>query len=205
VRVLPLVLLLSACGHSDPEPRHGGAPFRLRGDYAELVVHASGEIHVYAPPQAGISVVIDGDAIALRYADAIQGYVGFAPHPLSAGTVDVMRITEGRLDRTDVHLESVLPAPTHDGSIVSVGERIVEVVVHADGSACAHLSGEAEVMISVEGTEGQMHPIPLGQSHCGQLLGLSPRAGPLQVILRVDDRAHIGEGTLRTIAKSSPR
>lgn len=211
-----------------PEPieaRHGGAIVELDEHVAELVVHASGELHVHVRSDAdlsdaGVTVTLDDDrgeehSVALRWADEVQGFVGHLDATPATGDAEVILVREGHRSRGRTQIARVLPEAEHEGSVMSVGEHVVEVVVEPDGRAHLYLLDaprqrlDVELTLSVAGEEGRLHPLGLAwdaeeERYSGRLEGMTPRPGPMEVILERGGREHLGRGTLLDVGLEAP-
>ena len=189
-------------------------------------MHASGEVHVHHPigerlPESfGMSVTLPGDdeaahTVALRWTDPVQGFVGEMDATPVTGEATVLWVRNGRRSTATVDVSTLLPEAPNGGSVVAVGERVVEVLVESTGRAWLTVvdaeepPSELDVTISIAGEDERLHPLPLAWNEeedrfAGAIDGLDPVPGPLEVILEVDDTETVGRGTLRAIASPEP-
>ncbi len=201
---------------------HGGVPARLGPLSVEVVVHASGELHVHLlggrkPTGLALTVSVpDAEghrhAVAMHFADAVQGFVGRTEEGTPApGTVELLLVDGERPIRAQVELERLVPAPRHGGSVVVAGEHVVEVVVGDGSQIVAYLRGAtsdgARVTAVVPGEDGAGHPAllePDGARYRGRIEGLTPRSGPLEVLVEREGRVEVGRGTLSAVGEAAP-
>lgn len=207
------------------EPRFGGALLTLHGHRLELVVHASGEVHLHLHEgedlsEAGASVTLptaeEPRAVALRWADDVQGFTGeLESVEPSTGDATVLLIHRGRRLEGSVPVESLVPPPEHDGSVVHVGAHDVEVTVDPDGRASAWVLDDPDhrldldLTLDLPGADGQMHPLGLAWDpelarYAGTLEGLRARPGPLELIAREGGEEHLGRGSLLGVEPPPP-
>lgn len=218
-------------GEAEPEvsetiaPRHGGALVELDAHVAELVVHASGELHVHVRTEedlsdAGVTVTLDDEegetrSVALRWADEVQGFVGHLEGAPAVGEAEVILVRDGHRSRGRVEIERVLPEAEHEGSVMSVGDHVVEVVVEPGGRAHLYVLDaprqrlDVELTLSIAGEGGRLHPLALAwdaeeERYSGRLEGMTPQPGPMEVILERRGREHLGRGTLLEVGLRPP-
>ncbi|HJL16637.1 MAG TPA: hypothetical protein RMH99_13320 [Sandaracinaceae bacterium LLY-WYZ-13_1] len=236
-RLVTMAVLALGCGADDDasapadeageraiEARHGGVIVSLGEHTGELVVHASGELHLHvrsdeALSDAGVTVTLEDEAgephaVALSWADGVQGFVGRMEQTPAPGDASVLLVHDGRRRRGEVRVERVLPRAEHEGSVLAVGDRVVEVLVEPDGRAHLYLLGaprrlDVELTLSVAGEDGRLHPLSLawddeGEHYTGRLEGLEPQPGPLEVILERRGRESLGRGTLLEVGLPRP-
>ncbi len=211
-----------APGEPPPEPapseaRFGGALVEVGGHALELVVHASGEVHLHVHgdaelTEAGASVTLpageERHAVALRWTDTIQGFTGrletAAP---STGPARVLLVHEGHRLEGQVTIASLVPEAAHEGSVVHVGAHDVEVVVDPDGHATAWILDDPDHRLDVDltlnlpGDDGRLHPLSLAWDpelarYVGALEGLHAEPGPLELIAREGEVERLGHGSL---------
>jgi hypothetical protein len=208
------------------EPRHGGVLVELEDHVGELVVHASGELHLHVRrgepvPDAGVTVTVPDEdgaphAVAMRWADEVQGFVGQLEDATPApGEAEVLLVRDGHRTRGTARVERVLPPAEHDGSVMSVGEHVVEVVVEPDGRAHLYVLDapsqrlDVELTLSIAGEDGELHPLALAwdadvEHYTGRIEGLEPQPGPMELILERRGREQLGRGTLLEVALPPP-
>lgn len=132
----------------------------------------------------------------------------------------MLLVRDGHRERAEVRVEAVLPLPAHEGSVLSVGDHVVEVVVEPDARAHLYVlnapaparpSGglDVELTLSIAGEDGHLHPISLSwseesQHYTGHVEGLQPHAGPMEVILERGGREYLGRGTLLEVGLRRP-
>lgn len=204
-------------------PRFGGALVHLGGRDAELVVHETGELHLHVPAaleDAAITVSLDDEAgashaIAMRWHDAVQGFVGRMEATPAPGEATVLMVHDGVRTEVGAEVAALLPAPPHDGSIVAVGEHTVEVLVSEGGAAHAYVLDDPEHRLDVDltlnlaGDDGHLHPLALrwdddAGHFVGHLEGLHPAPGPLEVILAEGQEQSLGHGSLLGVGLARP-
>jgi len=213
----------SAAPDGTRAPRFGGVLVYLDGHDVELVVHETGELHVHVPEAlegAAITVTLDdadgaSHAVAMRWRDAVQGFVGRMDAAPAPGEATVLMVRDGARAEGGAQIEALIPAPPHDGSVVSVGEHTVEVLVTEDGEAHAYVLDDPEHRLDVDltlnlaGDDGHLHPLALrfdeeAGHFVGHLEGLHPRPGPLEVILAEGDAQTLGHGSLLGVGLARP-
>ena len=220
-------LTLSACGQVSgapvptpeppPEAQHGGALVEVDGAMLEVVVHATGELHLHPVGRAdfaeeALTLTLDDrdgtpHAVAMLWRDSVQGYVGQLESQPATGALRVLLTRDGRAARGEADLDELLPEPQHGGAVLALGSMRLEIVVEAEGSACLHLLGEPgedverEFVVNLPDEEGRPHPLELTWDaergcHAGRLEGLRPAAGPLEVFSIEEGHSRWGRGTL---------
>jgi hypothetical protein len=230
-RALALVLLFG-CGDPPPAPRpairasYGGVIVALGEHIGELVVHTSGELAFHVRSEhdlsdAGLTVTIADQAqarhaVGMHWAERMNGFVGRMDRGTPArGEAEVLLVRSGRPMRARARIARLLPPAEHRGSVVSVGDLVVEVAVQSDGRAELYvlrpprIDPQMELTLGIPSADGALHPLslvwdPEGERYTGRIEGVEPRPGPLEVIASRDGREHVGRGRLLEIALRRP-
>lgn len=211
--------------HGPPpsEPAYGGALVTIEDHVLELVVHETGETHLHPHTgdlsEASATVALPGadttHAIALHWEDGVQGFVGrLETEAPTAGTASILLVHEDRRLESDVEIARLLPAPEHDGSVVHVGEHDVEVTVDPEGHVSAWVLDDPEhrldidLVLNLPGDDGRLHPLSLAwdpelAAYVGELEGLHPEPGPLELLSREHGEDRVGHGTLLGVVERS--
>ena len=230
-------IVLASCGQETPsEPaaeaeapllkaRHGGVLVPLEGVVGELVLHATGELHFHVRSEhdladAGVTVTLedeagDAHAVALRWTDEVQGFVGEMESTPRAGEAQVLVVHEGHRRRASVEVAEILPRGAHEGSVVAVGDHVMEVTVEPDGHAHVYVLDapdarlDIDLTLSFPGDDGHLHPLslrwdPEAHHYVGHLEGLRPRPGALEIIAEEDGIERLGRGSLLEVGLRRP-
>ncbi len=172
-----LIIALSLAGCAEqPAPAqpalsatHGGTLVEVGPHACELVVHASGELHVHALSsdadlsRAGVTVTLSDRkgtrrSVALRFLDRTQGFVGHVDAPAPRGRIDVLMVDDGRRSLGRAQVAHLLPQPAHGGSIVAAGDRVIEVVVDDHGETRAYASEPIDALtVGIPDEQGSLH------------------------------------------------
>lgn len=203
------------------EAEHGGVLIGLDGPVIEVVAHTSGELHAHVRSPADLSedglslTVTDTEqsehTVAMHWRDEVQGFVGHMDGTPASGEVEALLVRDGRSHTGRAALEHILPAPEHSGSVLSVGDHTVEVVVDPAGDAHLYVLDdpdhrlEVDLVLNIGGQDGHLHPLPLVWDeetghYTGHIEGMHPTPGPLEVIWAEDGSVRLGQGSLLDVA-----
>lgn len=186
-------------------------------------MHASGETHLHVHTgdleRASATVTLpaadERHAVALRWQDEVQGFTGrLETEAPERGEATVLLVHEDRRLEGSVEITSLLPAPEHDGSVLHVGEHDVEVTVEPSGRASAWVLDDPEhrleldLVLNLPGEDGRLHPLSLAwdpelAAYVGELEGLHPAPGPLELLSREHGDERVGHGTLLGVVEPS--
>lgn len=215
-----VALLALGCGGAPIErpttPAHGGVLVTLEDHLLELVVHASGEVQVFARSagdlhDCGVTVTLraqDGDAraVATRWRRwMFEGRLEEGTPRL--GPAQVLLLDGGRRSRARVEVTRILPLPEHGGAMLWLAGAPVEVVVDAAGRAELHAPRmRGELTLGITGEDGQLHPLALGwdadrRLYTGTLEGMAPQPGPLEIVLSRGRSQWLARGALAEVAR----
>ncbi|MFK7986092.1 MAG: hypothetical protein AB8I08_08675 [Sandaracinaceae bacterium] len=228
------MVTLVACGTPEQHPtelepapgpafdaEHGGVLIGLDGPVIEVVAHATGELHAHVRTEgdlsdSGLTLTLDDEggaahAVAMHWRDGVQGFVGQMESTPAAGEVEALLVRNGERHTGRTTIETVLASPEHEGSVLTVGEHTVEVVVDTAGNAHLYVLDdpahrlEVDLVLNIGGQDGHLHPLAMVWDeetghYTGHIEGMHPTPGPLEVLWSEGDQAALGQGSLLDVS-----
>jgi hypothetical protein len=173
-----------------PTPVHGGRVVDLgEGRFVELVRRAPNHVDVLGL-DGSASIEIGGRAYPL-FPDRFGAH-GALPSPLDEEVqVTLLTVEETTYGIHRVALPLALRAPRHEGTVLAVGSRLVEVRLRADGEVRLFIlegeppSEDEEVLVVAPAAGDDRHPVRLERADEGPLVGRIEarlKAGPVEVV-----------------------